>query len=309
MARRPRLFAPGVLYHVIVRGNQRQKTFTSEDDYRAYLERLAKYRKQYGYTVYAFCLMSNHVHLLVQSSATPLAKFMQGLQQSYTQYFNRRHKKSGHLFEGRYKAILCQEDPYLLELIRYLHLNPVRAGIVRRAEHYEYSGHHAYLQGKTTEIVEPARVLRMLGGSRGYQRFVNDGLRDGHKEDYYAVEDQRFLGDEEFTESLRTEKEEEPSKPKGSRELDAAARTLAKFLRTEVPRLRGSERSWEVCKARTRIGYVLVRRLGYRLSEVAAYFGRDAATLASLFARLGAKLPTDPKDRTAIDGLVKIVNS
>ena len=149
----------------------------------------------------------------------------------------------------------------------------------------------------------------MLGGSRGYQRFVNEGLKGGHKEEYYAVEDQRFLGDEEFTESLRTEKEEEPSKPKGRRELDVAAKRLARFLRTEVARLRGPERSWEVSKARTRIGYVLVRRLGYRLSDVAAYFGRDAATLASLFARLEAKLPTDPKDRNAIEGLVKIVNS
>ena len=92
---------------------------------------------------------------------------MQGVQQSYTQYFNRRHKKSGHLFEGRYKAILCQEDRYLLELIRYIHLNPVRAGIVKRAEQYGYSGHHAYLQGKRTEVIEPARVLRMLGEKPG----------------------------------------------------------------------------------------------------------------------------------------------
>jgi putative transposase len=109
---------------------------------------------------------------------------MQGVQQSYTQYFNRRHKKSGHLFEGRYKAILCQEDRYLLELIRYIHLNPVRACNVKRAEQYGYSGHHAYLQGKRTEVIEPARVLRMLGGSRGYQKFVNEGLEDGHQEGY-----------------------------------------------------------------------------------------------------------------------------
>src|SRR6266850_6325613 len=84
MARRPRLFAAGVLYHVIVRGNQRQKTFTSESDYRAYIERLGRYRKKYGYAIHACCLMSNHVHLLVESSEQPLAKFMQGLQQSYT---------------------------------------------------------------------------------------------------------------------------------------------------------------------------------------------------------------------------------
>jgi REP-associated tyrosine transposase len=308
MARRPRLFAPGVLYHVIVRGNQRQKTFTSDSDYQAYLERLAKYRRQFGYTIYAYCLMSNHVHLLVQSSATPLAKFMQGLQQSFTQYFNRRHKKSGHLFEGRYKAIVCQEDPYLLELIRYIHLNPVRAGIVNAAEKYEYSGHHAYVRSKATEIIEPARVLRMLGGSRGYQKFVQEGLKDGHKEEYYAVEDQRFLGDEEFTESLRSEEDDERPKPRRKADIDATARKLSKFLKVEIFRLKGTDRGWEVSKARTQIAYILVRRVGYRLSDVAEYFARDIATVGTLLARLNAKAGTEPNEQIAIDRLIKIVN-
>jgi putative transposase len=110
------------------------------------IERLGRYRKKYGYAIHAYCLMSNHVHLLVESSEQPLAKFMQGLQQSYSQYFNRKHHKSGHLFEGRYKAIICQKDEYLLELIRYIHLNPVRAGMVQVPERYRHSGHHAYLQ-------------------------------------------------------------------------------------------------------------------------------------------------------------------
>jgi putative transposase len=127
MARRPRVFAAGVLYHVIVRGNQWQKTFTGESDYQGYIERLARYRKKYDYVLHAYCLMPNHVHLLVESSEQPLAKFMQGLQQSYSQYFNKRHGKSGHVFEGRYKAIICQKDPYLLELIRYIIL--IRCGL------------------------------------------------------------------------------------------------------------------------------------------------------------------------------------
>ncbi len=165
MARRPRLFAPGVLYHVIVRGNQRQKTFTAESDYQAYIERLARYRKKYDYVLHAYCLMPNHVHLLVESSEQPLAKFMQGLQQSYSQYFNLKHHKTGHVFEGRYKAILCQKDQYLLQLIRYIHLNPVRAGMVRSPERYRYSGDHVYLQGKATETIDPATVLSMLGGT------------------------------------------------------------------------------------------------------------------------------------------------
>ena len=99
MARRPRLLAPGVLYHVIVRGNHSQKTFLSEGDYQAYLERLGRYRNRLGVAVYAYCLMPNHVYLLVETGSQPLSRFMQGLQQSYTQYFNRKHRKVGHLFQ------------------------------------------------------------------------------------------------------------------------------------------------------------------------------------------------------------------
>src|ERR1043166_7123739 len=104
MARRTRIFASGLLYHVIVRGNQRRMTFRSDDDYKAYLDRLEKYRAKFHVRIYAYCLMPNHVHLLLETGATPLAKFMQGLQQSYTQYFNRRYHKVGHLFQGRYQA-------------------------------------------------------------------------------------------------------------------------------------------------------------------------------------------------------------
>ena len=164
MARRPRLFAPGLLYHVIVRGNQRRKTFLKEEDYEAYLSRLGHYRQKFGHTVHAYCLMPNHVHLLIESSREPLNKFMQGLQQSYSQYFNLRYGKSGHVFEGRYKAIICDKDEYLLELIRYIHLNPVRAGMVTEAERYVYSGHRAYAAGKPTSVIDPRKVLDMLGG-------------------------------------------------------------------------------------------------------------------------------------------------
>jgi putative transposase len=307
MARRPRVFAPGILYHVIVRGNQRQRTFTSQSDHQAYLERLAKYRKRYGFTIHAFCLMANHVHLLVQSSGIPLAKFMQGLQQSYTQYFNLRHKKTGHLFEGRYKAIVCQEDPYLLELIRYIHLNPVRAGMVAKAEQYPYSGHHAYLSGKATEIVDPTGVLQVLGGIGGYRTFVNDGVKDGHKEEFYDVEDQRFLGDEKFTESVRGEQEEEQPKPKGTKGMDAAARKLSASLGVEPARLRQPGRTREASTARTQIAYVLVRRLGYRLNDVARYFGRDPATLTTLLARFETQVAMVPDKKRGVERLTRIV--
>ena len=275
MARRPRLFAAGVLYHVIVRGNQRQKTFTSDSDYQAYIERLARYRKKYDYALHAYCLMPNHVHLLVESSEHPLAKFMQGLQQSYSQYFNLRHRKTGHVFEGRYKAIICQKDEYLLELIRYIHLNPVR----------------------------------VLGGKQAYRRFIRDGLSEGHNEEYYAVEDQRFLGAEGFGEKLLKKQPGLSGKTPKRRSIETAARELAKLLEIAVPSLRSPDRGWAISRARTLAAYVLVRRLGYRLSDVAAYFGRDIATLATLLARLGDRMQANDKARREVDQLTKIVES
>jgi len=141
VARRPRVFAAGLLYHVIVRGNQRRQTFRADADYKAYLERLEKYRAKFQVRIYAYCVMPIHVHLLLETGSIPLSKFMQGLQQSYTQYFNRKYRKVGHLFQGRYKAIICDKDRYLLSLIRYIHLNPIRAGLEERPEAYSYSGH------------------------------------------------------------------------------------------------------------------------------------------------------------------------
>lgn len=304
MARRPRVFAPGLLYHVIVRGNQRQKTFLNGADYQAYLERLIRYRKRYGHTVHAYCLMPNHVHLLLESSHEPLAKLMQGLQQSYSQYFNLRHHKIGHVFQGRYKAIVCQKDEYLLELVRYIHLNPVRSGIVNQPAAYLYSGHRAYAEGRANEILDPRPVLRMLGGKAGYREFISDGIQDGHKEEYYETEDQRFLGSEGFGEKLR--KQDEPRAAK-RRALEPVIKALGANLGIGAGELKSADRSWAVSRARTMIGYVLVRRAGYGLGEVAKYFGRDPATVGTLLGRLAARIDEDEEVRREIERLSKIV--
>jgi REP element-mobilizing transposase RayT len=308
MARRPRLFAPGVLYHVIVRGNQRQKTFLDSQDYLAYLERLGKYRRKFDYLVHAYCLMPNHVHLLLESSEDPLSKFMQGLQQSYSQYFNLRHRKVGHVFQGRYKAIICQKDEYLLELIRYIHLNPIRANMVKRPEEYRFSGHRGYLEGKRTEVMDPAKVLGLFGGKGAYGRFVLDGMGEGHKEEYYAVEDQRFLGAEGFGEKMQGRAEREP-RPAKKRSLEAVVRQLAGQLEVEVPLLRGPDRSWAVSRARTMVAYVLTRRLGYGLGEVAGYLRRDPATVGTLAARLFDRTQSDGQLRHKLERLARIVES
>lgn len=308
MARRPRVFAAGLLYHVIVRGNQRQKTFLNDQDYRAYLERLAKYRERFGYSVYAYCLMPNHVHLLLESSDQPLAKLMQGLQQSYSQYFNRSHRKVGHVFQGRYKAIICARDEYLLELVRYIHLNPVRAGMVKGPERYRYSGHRAYGEGRANEIIEPGKVLKLFGGKAGYQRFVRDGMAQGHKDEYYEVEDQRFLGAEGFGDRVQG-RAGRTKAAAGKRSIEGIVKQLGKELGVSVEALRSRERSWEISRARTVIAYVLARRLGYGLKEVASYFQRDMATVGTLLSRLYDRMQPGGEFLNRIDRLSKIVES
>jgi putative transposase len=288
MARRPRLFAAGLLYHVIVRGNQRQKTFASDDDFKAYLDRLDRYRAKFNVRIYAYCLMLNHVHLLLETGPAPLSKFMQGLQQSYTQYYNRRHRKVGHLFQGRYKAIICDKDRYLLALVRYIHLNPVRAGLVRRPERYRYSGHGSYLVSGTAKIIETGPVMKLLGGKKNYEKFVLDGTGESHNEEYYDVADQRFLGAEGFGEELSRQAGEQHER-KARESIETAMKEIVRGWEISAAMLRGKDRRWQVTKKRAEAVAALVREKGFSVTEVAAYLRREPANVSMMLSRLSAK--------------------
>jgi hypothetical protein len=150
--------------------------------------------------------MSNHVHLLIERQTNAVGRIMHRLLTGYAQYYNRRYRRVGHLLQGRYKAILCQSDRYLSELVRYIHLNPVRAGIVNRPEHYEYSSHRGYLGLKPTGMVDVDPVLRHFGAKKEtarsrYRQFVAAGMNHGHREEFYAADEGRILGTEEFVDA------------------------------------------------------------------------------------------------------------
>ncbi len=257
-------------------------------------------------TIYAYCLMPNHVHLLLESSVEPLAKFMQGLQQSYTQYFNLIYNKVGHLFQGRYKAIVCERDEYLLELIRYIHLNPVRSKMVQRPEQYKYTSHSVYLRGEATDMIDTTKVLQLMGGRETYRRFVLDGIEAGHKAEYYEVKDQRFLGTEEFGEKLQA-RVRGGSRPVPKRSLAKTLKELAGELGTDPAVLISPDRSWEVSRDRTLISYMLVKRYGYRVGEVSAYMGRDIGTVSTAIMRFSDRVRSDGDIKQKIDKLVRIV--
>ncbi len=252
MARKPRVEFDQAFYHVIVRGNQRRRIFGDDRDRTAYLERIEHYRQRCGFAVYAYVLMSNHVHLLLETKKVSLSKIMQGIQFSYTQSYNRRHRSVGHLFQGRYKAILCDRNAYLLELVRYIHLNPARMRNGVNPGKYRWSSHRSYLGEKSPVRVETEAVLGQLAKSlgqarRAYDRFMEEGLGAGHQEKYYQAADRRILGDERFVESVASRargKDIEPKGPKAGFEqlLDAVAREYG--FTKEVLTGSGRRRDW-----------------------------------------------------------------
>lgn len=157
--RQPRVHVPNAFYHVTARGNNKENVFYSESDYGRYLDYLGEYKERFGFAVLAYALMPNHVHFLLQIGQVPLSHIMQGLQVSYTQYFNRRHERVGHAFQGRYFARIIDSESYLLQAIRYINQNPLRAGLVQDLSAYKWCSHTEML-AKEARLVNREQVLR-----------------------------------------------------------------------------------------------------------------------------------------------------
>src|SRR3989338_416655 len=148
MARPLRIEYTGAFYHITSRGNERKNIFTNEYDFKKFLEYLEAANKRYRAVIHIYCLMSNHYHLLIETPLGNLSQIMRHINGSYTTYFNTKRQRAGHLFQGRYKAILVDADEYAEGLSRYIHLNPVRAGIVTKPEEYDWSSYQCYIGRK-----------------------------------------------------------------------------------------------------------------------------------------------------------------
>ena len=189
MPRQARLDAPGTLHHVMGRGIEKATIFRGEEDRVDFLNRVVLLCQEETWKVYAFALMANHFHLLIRTGRQSLSYSMRKLLTGYVVNFNRRHKRYGHLFQNRYKSIICEEDPYLLKLTRYIHLNPLRAGVVRRMgelKRYAWTGHSAVVGRVERKWQEVETVLAYFGMRRkkaviGYEQFVREGIQRGRR--------------------------------------------------------------------------------------------------------------------------------
>lgn len=211
MARPLRIEYAGALYHVTSRGDGREDIFLSDDDRRLFLGTLGAACERFDWTVHAYCLMDNHYHLLVETPNGNLAKGMRQLNGVYTQAFNRAHGRVGHVFQGRYKAILVQKETYLLELARYIVLNPVRARMVRSAKDWPWSSYRATAgQGEAMKWLQTEWILSAFGRQKGqamerYRAFVSEGRNQPSP--WEQLRNQVYLGSESFVETMQAKLE------------------------------------------------------------------------------------------------------
>lgn len=181
MSRPLRIEFPGAWYHIMNRGRRGDEIFSAANDFEGFISILSESAELWNVKVAAYCLMTNHYHLLIQTPKGNLSRFMRHLNGVYTQRYNRFHGYDGQLFRGRYKAILVEEDDYLLELVRYIHRNPVRAGIVATVEQYPWSSHHSYLSSEKSNYIHKEFIIKML--STDPKRSYNAYLEFMSKED------------------------------------------------------------------------------------------------------------------------------
>jgi REP element-mobilizing transposase RayT len=211
MPRLARLDAPGILHHVMIRGIERRKIFRDDNDRENILDRLSILLPQTKTACYAWALMSNHAHFLFRTGDTGISSIMMKLLTGYAVYFNRRHKRHGQLFQNRYKSIICQEDQYLIELVRYIHLNPLRAKLVEgisELDKYPYSGHSALTGKCKREWQDINYILKLFGrgteeAKRRYINYIKEGIDQGRRPELVGGGLIRSLGGWEEVKKIR----------------------------------------------------------------------------------------------------------
>ena len=312
MARKPRILCPGALYHVVLRGNASQTIFFDDTDRTRFCLLLQEGIERFKHRVHAFCLMSNHVHLAIQMGPVPLSRILQNLSFRYTRWVNWRQNRSGHLFQGRYRAVLVSSDSYLLALTRYIHLNPVRAGIVKTPDDFEWSGHRAYLGLETIPWLSTDWVLshfskKVSVARKAYQRFVHDGMKESHQEQYHRGSgiDGRILGDDDFVEQVLGEKSK---KAKRKKTLEQIMLEVCKYFDLDKKDFFASGKDRQVSVARAMAGWLSLELGVGTLSELSRRTGRDVTTLSAGVKRLQNRSKADSELADAMNSLLKVVS-
>ena len=307
MPRLARLDAPGILHHVIGRGIEKRKIFLNNTDRNDFIDRLSALVQDGAMEIYAWALIPNHFHLLCKTKNYPLASSMRKILTGYAVNFNKRHRRHGHLFQNRYKSIVCQEDAYLKELVRYIHLNLLRAGLVKDIKELNrspWSGHSALMGKVKRPWQNTGYVLSFFGSSgnsrRNYLYYVKKGIDQGRRPELVGgglirsmggwsevlanrrrgereAADQRILGDGDFVNQVITGLDDLVKKNlrlSGQRiDIKELAEKVCEKYDVSEKELRSGSRRNIVVQARRAISWIGVGELGYSGADVARYLG------------------------------------
>jgi REP element-mobilizing transposase RayT len=282
MARPLRIEFPGAIYHVTSRGNAKQTIFIDDEDKERFFDMLSMVVERFNWRCHAYCLMENHYHLLIETLHANLSKGMRQLNGVYTQGFNQRYRRIGHLFQGRYKAILVEKDNHLLSLCRYVVLNPMRVGLVKRPEQWRWSSYKATIGlAKRPAFLTGDWILSQFDGRKRvsmekYRRFVMEGV--DKESPWETLRGQIFWGTDEFIQQLRGLLDE-----KGNiEEVPRLQRYVARPLLSEL--FKGKKVKGR--KAEDKAIYDAYVRYGYTMKEIAEHLGVHYATVSRAIKRL-----------------------
>ncbi|MDP2992941.1 MAG: transposase [Deltaproteobacteria bacterium] len=308
MPRQARLDAPGTLHHVMIRGIEGREIFRDNADRKDFISRIGQLVEKTGTRILAWALMNNHVHLLLFSGHQGISTFMRRLLTGYAIHYNRRHHRTGHLFQNRYKSIICEEEPYLLALVCYIHLNPLRASIVKSIEEldrYPWSGHSVLVGKIKNNWQERDYVLRQFSEYKGkavrtYRKFMEEGKDQGKRSELIGgglirslggwsqvlslrgkkdsiTHDARILGGEDFVTEILKEADrnlKRQLRPRGKTALiDQFIKKICKEEGINERELSMGGRRRKVSRARARIANQLSSELGIPAAEIARHLG------------------------------------
>jgi REP element-mobilizing transposase RayT len=317
MPRQARLDAPGTLHHVIIRGIEKKNIVQTQYDRKDFVERLDHLTTETETAIYAWALLSNHAHLLLRSSDGGLSNFMSRLLTGYAINYNLRHKRHGHLFQNRYKSIICEEDAYFRELIRYIHLNPLRANLVNNLaelDQYLWSGHSVLIGNRKNSWQDRNYALEWFGkrkreAIKAYRDYVKKGIGKGQRPELVGgglvrskggwsqvkslrrtddreMFDARILGSGEFVEQIVKEAsiqvKYQYSENERMRKVEDYIATVCKQENLNIKELRSGSRRQHVSRARALIANHIVKNFGVTLAEAARRLGVSTSAVSKM---------------------------
>jgi putative transposase len=325
MARPLRISYPHAYYHVTCRGNDRRVIFRDDHDRTLFLEKLKVSMEIYGVKLHAYVLMSNHFHFIAETPKANLSEFMRHFNIGYTGGYNRRHRRVGHLYQGRYKAVVVEKDSYLLELSRYVQLNPVRVmpwkgrsgpERLRFLERYRWSSLGGYWgTGRKEAWVNYDEVLGQVGGSRSrYRQFIEEGIEKGYDTPWEKVKGQAVLGEDEFVKKLRAKviqagpmREQPALRRLGSMDAAAVLQRVSGYFGIKIKELAKKRTPHRDSRAVAmemmyRNGKISQEEIGKRLGDL------DYSAVSRERRRLRERLEGDRKLRRAMEEIDNIIN-